>query len=656
MPRRPALTRLCVLVLPLCLLGGPACAGAPGTEARGDAPTDIASFLKVRAPGSLHVTPDGTAFMIDWPDGVNQLYRRAPGAALDAPLTKVSSFPDGIASYAISPDGKHGVLLAGSGGNEQTQMHLYDVASGKLTALLPNPEAVHGFNLWVRDGSGFIYTANDVSPKDFSIYRYDFYTQKATRLLEKPGSWSASDISHDATRLLVGEFRSVSDSRAYELNLQTGELRDLSASPAPTESTPATSNQALAYLPGEDAILLATDAGAEHPRLVVRAIDRSGPPSDPTMLQGVRPVLEPLAAYELDDAQVNPERTLLAAVHNDRGYGTLSLFALPGLEPVALPPAPKGLVSIAQLEGRRLVYSLSNSQSPAIASEYTAPAPGQPASSPRQLTQRMDREPIDLTAFRLPELVSYASFDGLQIPAFLYLPKDAAPGSPVPFVVHFHGGPEGQWRPGFDRVVQYLVSRGFGVMQPNVRGSTGYGRDFHMLDNYTKRWDSVKDGVAAARWLVDKGYARTGKIAAFGGSYGGFMSVATIIEGPDVFGASVNVVGIVNMQTFLEQTKGYRRKLREAEYGPLSDPEFLKSVSSIHRIDEIKVPMLIAHGLNDPRVPIGEALQLAVGLQKRGMDPEMVIFPDEGHGFAKLENRIIFNERLVRFLTRHIGN
>jgi dipeptidyl aminopeptidase/acylaminoacyl peptidase len=133
------------------------------------------------------------------------------------------------------------------------------------------------------------------------------------------------------------------------------------------------------------------------------------------------------------------------------------------------------------------------------------------------------------------------------------------------------------------------------------------------------------------------------------------MSVAAAIEGADVFGAAVDVVGIVNFRTFLEQTKDYRRALREAEYGPLSDPEFLESISPLARIEEIKAPMLIAHGLNDPRVPVGEAMQLAVGLQQRGYDPELLFFPDEGHGFAKLANRLLFAERMVKFLDRHIG-
>jgi dipeptidyl aminopeptidase/acylaminoacyl peptidase len=213
--------------------------------------------------------------------------------------------------------------------------------------------------------------------------------------------------------------------------------------------------------------------------------------------------------------------------------------------------------------------------------------------------------------------------------------------------------------------MQYLVSRGFGVMLPNVRGSTGYGREFHMLDDYRKRWDSVRDGVEAAEWLVREGYAKPGRIAAYGGSYGGFMSVACIVEDQErvdagrraqrLFGACVDIVGIVNLQTFLERTSGYRRKLREVEYGPLTDPEFLRSVSSIHRVDKIQVPVFIAHGFNDPRVPVEEAMQLAAALREKGRAPRMFVAPDEGHGFAKLDNRIYFGERMVQFLQETIG-
>jgi dipeptidyl aminopeptidase/acylaminoacyl peptidase len=213
--------------------------------------------------------------------------------------------------------------------------------------------------------------------------------------------------------------------------------------------------------------------------------------------------------------------------------------------------------------------------------------------------------------------------------------------------------------------MQYYLSRGYGVMMPNVRGSTGYGRSFQMMDDYKKRWDSVRDGVDAVEWLVKNGYSEPGRIAAYGGSYGGFMSVGCVVEDQErvergerkerLFGACVDIVGVVNLKTFLEKTSGYRRKLREVEYGPLTDPEFLASVSSIHRVDKIKVPVFIAHGFNDPRVPVEEAMQLAAALRERGQNPRMFVAPDEGHGFAKLDNRVYFGERVASFLDETIG-
>jgi dipeptidyl aminopeptidase/acylaminoacyl peptidase len=453
-----------------------------------------------------------------------------------------------------------------------------------------------------------------------------------------------SDATDDGTRLLIGNYRSASDSSIYELDTKTGTMTDFTVK-GPDGGT--ASLGFVAYLPGEKSALMTADIEGGMEQLFVR--DLSAATSVPKL------ALPSIKGFELDGADINRERTLMATVHNEDGYGRMRLFRLPSFEAVALPEIEAGVVGAGEIRDGRLIYSLNNSRTPSYTYAYTVPAAGQPAGKPVQLTVRMDEEKVDLTKFRLPQLVKYSSFDGVQIPAFLYLPEGAVKGKPIPFVAHYHGGPEGQWRPTFDRAVQFLVSQGYGVIQPNVRGSTGYGRAFQMMDDYKNRWNSVKDGVEAVKWLISEGYAAKGKVAAYGGSYGGFMSVATIIEGGDLYGASCNVVGVVNLKTFLERTSGYRQKLREAEYGPLTDPEFLLSVSPLERADEIKIPMMIAHGANDPRVPLNEALQLAVALQARGYDPELVIFPDEGHGFAKLQNRIIFNERLVKFLDRTIG-
>jgi dipeptidyl aminopeptidase/acylaminoacyl peptidase len=375
----------------------------------------------------------------------------------------------------------------------------------------------------------------------------------------------------------------------------------------------------------------------------------------------IREPLPGLARFELDGASMNDRRDLLVAVTNEDGYGTPHVFTLPGFTPLPAPAAERGVLGARSFLGDRLVWTLSNARNAGVsfATLLSKSARRPEDHATRQLTWTDDAG-VDLASFRLPELVKYRAFDGREIPALLYLPSDHVKGRAIPFVVNYHGGPEGQHRPGFNATYQYLVSRGFGVLQPNVRGSTGYGREFQMLDDYTKRWDSVRDGVDAAEWLVKNGYAEPGRIATYGGSYGGFMAVACIVEDQErvdreerkerLFGACVNVVGIVNLRTFLERTSDYRRALREVEYGPLSDTAFLESVSSLNRVDKIQVPMFIAHGFNDPRVPVEEAMQIAAALKQRGRNPRVFIAPDEGHGFAKLDNRIYFGERAVAFL------
>lgn len=611
------------------------------------AQVSLERFMKIRAPGSPSFAPDGTMYVRDWPDGIWQLYRvKGEAAGPGVEMEKLTSYADGLSGYSLSPDGSRILLFHAVGGNENTQISALDPATGAITPVADDPKVQFQANQWLHDSSGFIFRGNAESPRDFYLYRYDFATGTRTRLLDKPGSWSASDVTHDKGRVLVGEYRSISDTSIYELDVASGTLTDLGMATA--DGT--TAAQALiGYMPGEKQALIGADVENGMRKLYLKDLATG---------EVTKPIPE-IDAYEVDSAVVNMERTLLAVVTNEDGYGTLRLYRLPGFEKVELPPIEQGVVGVNELKGDRITWTLSNARTPGVAFTWTVGG-----SEARQVTFA-DTQGIDLSQFTLPKLVKYRAQDGLEVPAFLYLPPTHVEGTRVPFIANFHGGPEGQWRPTFSAQTQYLLAQGFGIIQPNVRGSTGYGRAFHMMDDYKNRWKSVSDGVDAAKWLVENGYARPGRIATYGGSYGGFMSVATLVEDgmrvergeqkERLFGAGVNVVGIVNMRTFLEQTSGYRQKLREVEYGPLSDPEFLASVSPINRIDTIHVPMLIAHGLNDPRVPVGEAMQLAVGLMRNGYEPEQLYFPDEGHGFAKLDNRLLFASRMAEFLRRTIG-
>ncbi|MCG3121924.1 MAG: Dipeptidyl aminopeptidase BIII [Phycisphaerales bacterium] len=634
-------------------------APSPTPAAQSATTPSIERFLKIRTPTRPTVLPDGSLYVVDWPDGVNQLYRSRTGTA-DASaggLERVSDFRDGISGYSVAPNGSRVLMTAAVGGNENTQIYMVGPA-GETIAITDNPKVQHAVTSWVHDSSGFYYSANDTSPNDFYLYRYDFaapgQTGKTTRILAKEGSWSVQDATEDGSMLLVQQYKSASDTTVYLLDAASGELKELPIE-IPGAQPGTRANDAVGFLPGEKQVLMLSDIADGRRQLYVKDL-ASGAVTQP---------ISRLGNFEVDSASISHEKDLLAVVTNEDGYGVLHLFKVPEFSAIVLPPIEKGVVSLSDLRNRTITWTLSNARSANVAYSYTVPTQvGERARV--QATQRTftDTQGIDLKTFQLPELVRYKSFDGLEIPAFVFLPKGAAKGTPVPFVVNYHGGPEGQHRPSFSAVIQYLVAEGYGVMMPNVRGSTGYGRSFQMLDDYKNRWNSVKDGVEAARWLIGEGYAAPGKIATYGGSYGGFMSVACLVEdqnsGKPVFGAGIDIVGIVNFQTFLERTAGYRRKLREVEYGPLTDPEFLTSISPLRQVEKIKVPMFIAHGFNDPRVPIDEAVQLAMALRAQAKDnpalmPQLMVFPDEGHGFAKLDNRLLYYDRMVRFLDQHIA-
>jgi len=219
-----------------------------------------------------------------------------------------------------------------------------------------------------------------------------------------------------------------------------------------------------------------------------------------------------------------------------------------------------------------------------------------------------------------------------------------------------HGGPEGQAQPVFDYFVQYFISRGYGMFIPNVRGSSGYGKNYLALDNVEKRMDSVADLASAVKWLETQPDVDVKRIAITGGSYGGFMVLSALTTYPDLWAAAVDIVGISNFVTFLENTSAYRRSHREGEYGSLEhDREFLTSISPIHKVDKIVAPLMVIHGANDPRVPLSEAQQLVDALRKRNVPVEFLVYDDEGHGLVKLKDILDAYPKIADFLDRQLG-
>ncbi len=614
----------------ICLLFAVLCAP---TLLRAEAGKGIEPFIKMRWPGAGKLAPDGTLYFIYNPDGINQLYKVAPGKT-QKDAVKLTTFQDGIGGYNLSDDGKWIVITAAVGGSEQFSMYLLDTTSGKMDDLFVNPKFVYAGPTWRRDSKAFAFRANDETPSDFHIYTVDLETRKPKKAYAAKGSHDAVDFNRDGTKLMVMKEISATYSQLFEVNLASGEAREI------TPKGEEWSFEGVGYTADDKRFIVNTNYKGDL--MALHSIDLA--------TGKIEPILTDLAGKEIDGAAFNDERTILAVAVNEDGFSTLHLRKAGDFSPMQGPTLAKGLVGNIYFRGPYMLYSLDNANTPGLVYKWDTTKPTEPGVV---LTQA-DTQGVDVSKFRLPELVQYPSFDGMKIPAFIYLPADYQKGKKIPFIVQYHGGPESQFRPSFNRSFQYFVSQGYGVIAPNPRGSSGYGKTFLEADNYKNRDKSVKDGIWAAKYLVDQGYSEPRKIAAWGGSYGGFMTMAVITEAPELFGAACDVVGVVNFETFLEQTKDYRRALREVEYGPLTDREFLKSISPIHKVDRITTPLMIAHGLNDPRVPVGEAMQIAVALKKRGADVAELYFPDEGHGFAKEGNRLLYYQELVKFFDAHL--
>ena len=253
----------------------------------------------------------------------------------------------------------------------------------------------------------------------------------------------------------------------------------------------------------------------------------------------------------------------------------------------------------------------------------------------------------------------YRSFDGHEIPAFYYRPRARAGAGPAPVVVYIHGGPESQSRPWFTPIIQYLaVESRVAVVVPNVRGSDGYGKSYLARDGGRRREESVLDIGSLLDWVGAQPELDASRMAVYGGSYGGYMVLASLVHFGDRLRAGVDVVGIASFVTFLENTAAYRRDLRRAEYGDESDPEmrtFLHGISPLTRVDRIRSALFVAHGANDPRVPASEAEQIVRGVREGGHDVWYMLARNEGHGFRRKENRDTFTELSVMFLEQHLA-
>ncbi len=571
----------------------------------------------------------GQYFYLKRVDGVVQIFKSSFKNAWPHQLT---FFREGVDGYAISPDGRLLAVIENIKGSERNPIAIVDTTTGGYKYAIKVDDVQSNSIVWRRDSSGFLFRSNLENGTDFKIYEYCLFRKTYEKLIDTTGYVAPLDFSPDGKKVLYIERHAKANQDLYIFDVETKEIKHL------TPHSGYCRWDARFGRNGEELYAL-TDKGEDkfcklyHWDLGTEELTPIGPSIE----------------WELGGLVVSPNGRYVMYSANREGYG--ALLMVDGWLNVELPmPGTKGLITN---------YFFHDDLEIVFAYEYPKRAPeiyhwDCKTENVTQLTWAC-YQGINPNTFTQPSLIEYESFDGLKVPAFLYLPKNYKRGTAIPMVVNFHGGPEGQFRPIFWKYIQYFLELGIGVCSPNVRGSDGYGADYLALDDYKKRMDSVQDGIELGRYLVAKGYTKPDRLGVIGGSYGGFMVLSVITEAPDLWAAACDRVGISNLETFLENTKPYRRKIREIEYGPLTDREFLRSISPIYKMDKVEAPLLVVHGVTDPRVPIEEAEQVVEALKKRDRHVEKLFFEDEGHGIRKLKNQIIYHERVYDFFLEHLA-
>jgi dipeptidyl aminopeptidase/acylaminoacyl peptidase len=536
----------------------------------------------------------------------------------------------------VPGDPRRITFLADVGGAEDYQIFALDRRNGRI-ALLTDGESRHTDWVFSRDGSVVAFNSNARNGQDVDVYlAQGLEMREARRLTSEEGHWYPIEISRDGRHLLVGHYVSINDSRVHRIDLRSGEMTRL------TPEEPLASYRDAAFDRDGSRVYLTTDRDGEFVELY--EMDPASP-TDPW-----RPLSREIR-WNVEAIALSPDGRTLAFTTNEDGYSVLRLLDTRSRRVTAPRGIPRGVIRDLAFAEDAAVLGMSVLGPTLSGDTYTYDLRA------RRLTRWTESEigGLEASSFVEPTLIRYETFDEREIPAFYYRP----PGDgPFPLVVMIHGGPESQARPYFSPLTQYLASeRGIAVLVPNVRGSDGYGKSYLLLDNGARREDSVRDIGALLDWTAAQDELDASRAAVFGGSYGGYMVLASLVHFGERLRAGVDVVGISSFVTFLENTRAYRRDLRRAEYGDERDPEMratLQRISPLTRAAEIRSALFVAHGANDPRVPASEAEQLVDAVRGAGQDVWYMLARNEGHGFRRKENRDLFMQLTAMFLEEQL--
>lgn len=564
-------------------------------------------------------------------------------------LKQLTDFPDPVGGGNWQPKtGDYFLFFKATGGNEISQLHRYDVATGQAIRLTTDDKKRIGGGPWSNAGDRYIYssvptgggtTSETIKTEFYTINPSDPASAKLLAAFDGVG-WGVMEWSPDDSKLLVGKFVSANESYLYLYDLATGEKTLLT----PQEGTEKVAYTGAGFSKDGKGLYLTTDKGSEFQRLVYMDLAS----------KSITPVT-PEIKWDVDDFELSEDGKYIAFITNENGFRILHVLDTATRKPIKLPKLPAGQIGGVNWHKKtgELGFNVSSYQS--LADVYSLDL----KSGKITHWAKSELNGFDTKGLREPELIKWKSFDGLEISGFIYKPPTTFKGK-RPVVINIHGGPEGQSTPGpLGRSSYYINDLGVAVIYPNVRGSSGFGKTFLTLDNGYKREDSVKDIGALIDWIATQPDLDKDRIMVTGGSYGGYMTLAVATMYNDKIRASLDVVGISNFNTFLKNTETYRRDLRRVEYGDERDPkmyEFLEKISPLTNAHKITKPLFVVQGKNDPRVPYTEAEQIVAAARKNGTPVWFLMANDEGHGFAKKNNADYLYYSTIMFMKEHLLN
>ena len=578
--------------------------------------------------------PDGSILITTRFGATAQVHRvAAPGGD----RTQLSFYDEPVTGADAIPGSNRFVLGRDTGGDEWFQF--YAMTLGGQPVQLTEPSTRNQSLVFSKDGRTMAWARGLKGSGDYAIFTADPANPASRKLVyQGKGSVGPADISADGTGILVERNISNSETQLGVLNLKNGQFLDLAWTKVPARY------QDSKIVRGEDggnAIITITDLGSDVRRLAEFDAE-----------DGSHIELTPNLKWEVESFDISPDGNLIAYQVNEDGFSALRILDRRAGREIAVPKLPAGVITGMGFspDGRQIGFSMTTARSAGDVWSWGIGA--------RTLTRWTNSEfgPLDQATLAEPRLIRFNSFDGLSVPAFVYRPTGVATGTKTPVLIDIHGGPESQTRPIWNPGAQYFTSMlGATVILPNVRGSDGYGKRYLNLDNGPKREDSVKDIGALLDWVARQPDLDASRVAVYGQSYGGYMSLATMTHYSDRLVGGVERYGISDFVTFLTNTEAYRRDLRRSEYGDERDPAMravFDRINPLANVARIGKPMLVMQGANDPRVPRSESEQIVQALRDRNVEAWYVLFADEGHGFLKKPNNDLRREVETVFLRK----